>query len=416
VIALCIFALALAGIAAAESDPGTEPLDPAVHLSFNEGSGNYALDVSGNGNPGLIYGATRIEDGGCGREIALNGYDNYVAIPYTSQNHPEKVVTVSAWFYIDTYTRQVLISTHENGGYRLAFDDGNDLWWTVNVEGRGDVSVPVQHESIPLRQWHYVTGTYDGNNLKLYLDGVLRNQADAPGTIHYTWKNYVLLGAEAGVADRPDPGCPGYFRGGLDEVRIYNAAIPYGRVIEDKLSCSQEPGTTPLVIPVRDIKPCRPASGSLTLAGGESAIRVLSFDDRVQNGTWHVNLPPGSTLVLRARDYYQEVYPDAWYIGIADRTEVLAKAVAFPNTNNAPVKGVIESGNATVTIRYFDGAGRFPAQVELRFECISPPVPFVPQNVLTNPIIVIYSASWATLIAIVAVILWLHVKRRKEGK
>ncbi|MGB9175317.1 MAG: hypothetical protein WCB46_01090, partial [Methanoregula sp.] len=34
------------------------------------------------------------------------------------------------------------------------------------------------------------------------------------------------------------------------------------------------------------------------------------------------------------------------------------------------------------------------------------------KNILENPIIVIYSASWATLVAILLVIIWLH--RRKK--
>jgi hypothetical protein len=48
--------------------------------------------------------------------------------------------------------------------------------------------------------------------------------------------------------------------------------------------------------------------------------------------------------------------------------------------------------------------------------CTAPPPiiqqPFHP--IFSNPIIVIYTASWATLIALVLVILWL--RRRNKGK
>ena len=46
---------------------------------------------------------------------------------------------------------------------------------------------------------------------------------------------------------------------------------------------------------------------------------------------------------------------------------------------------------------------------------MSPQIPpmITPQNI-ANPIIVIYSASWATLVAVLLVIIWLH--RRRSGQ
>ena len=61
----------------------------------------------------------------------------------------------------------------------------------MNLVGTGDVSVAVLHEGITPRQWHYVTGTYDGNILKIYLDGVLRNQVNASGTIDH--QNTIIM-------------------------------------------------------------------------------------------------------------------------------------------------------------------------------------------------------------------------------
>jgi hypothetical protein len=69
-----------------------------------------------------------------------------------------------------------------------------------------------------------------------------------------------------------------------------------------------------------------------------------------------------------------------------------------------------------VTIRYFDGKERFPARVAVQFESVpSPPLLIVPQNLFANPIIIIYSASWATLIALIVVVVWLH-RRKKERR
>lgn len=393
--------------------------EPGLYFNFNEGSGIYAIDTSGNGNTGTMHGVSRFENGGCGGAAFFNGINNYIEIPFSSQNHPASEITVSLWFYSDSYEPQVLLSTYEDGGYRLAFDDGEDLWWTVNLERLGDVSIPIQHESIQLHQWHQVTGTYDGHSLKVYLDGILRNRLNATGAIHYQYNNYVTAGADAGFYNRTDQNCPLYFHGGLDEVRIYPVALTYGQAMDDRFRCSQEPAAPPheILIRNRTLSSCTETSGLVNLGANEVVTRILSFTSQTENATWEVALPPGSTLVVKARDLYSISYPDAWYIEISDPKERITRSIAFPNTNNAPVKGVIPSGNASVLIRYFDGRERFPAQVAVQFESVTPKTPVIPPRTILNyPIIVIYSASWVTLIAIIVVMVWLHFRKNKTKK
>jgi hypothetical protein len=404
--------------ACAHTDNSYSAAEPTVYFNFNEGSGNYVLDLSNNGNAGTLYGASRLENGACGRAISFNGINNYAEIPFSSQNHPQKEITVSLWFYTDSFEPRVVISTYEDGGYRLGFDDGNDLWWTINLEGTGEVSIPVQHESISRRKWHQVTGTYDGQTLKVYLDGVLRNQRNATGVIHYEYNNYIMLGADAGSYNLTDQNCPQYFRGGLDEVRIYPVALTYGQVMDDRFRCSQEPvaPSEDFLIQTPPVSSCAVTSGSVIIGVNDVASRILSFTNQTETGVWNVTLPPGSTLVVKAKDFYSMSYPDAWYIEIADENGRITRSIAFPNTHNAPVKGVVPSGNATLRVKYFDGRERFPARVAIQFESIAPlPPPIAPPTILNYPIIVIYSASWATLIAIILVMIWLH-RRRKQGE
>jgi hypothetical protein len=415
----CLILLCIISGAYAYTDNSYPVSDPGLYFNFNEGSGDYALDVSGNGNAGTMHGVSRLENGGCGRAVFFNGINDYVEIPFSSKNHPAKEITVSLLFYTDSFEPQVLISSYEDGGYRLGFDDGNDLWWTINLERRGEVSIPVQHEGISLHQWHQVTGTYDGETLKVYLDGVLRNQLNAPGSIHYEYNNYIMLGADAGVYNLTDLNCPQYFRGGLDEVRIYPVALTYGQVMDDRFSCSQEPfaPSRDFVVQMQPSSSCSVASGSVLLGQNEVTSRTLSFSNQTENGTWNVALPPGSTLVVRGEDFYSVSYPDAWYIELSDENGRITRSIEFPNTNNAPIKGVVPSGNATVRIKYFDGKERFPAKVAIRFESIAPPpLPPAPQTILNYPIIVIYTASWATLIAIILVMVWLHRRKQRGGK
>jgi hypothetical protein len=411
----CFVLLCLISSACAFSDDSHFVPEPVVYFNFNEGSGNYALDASGNGNAGTMHGVSRLENGGCGWAVFFNG-NNYVEIPFSSQNHPTEEITVSLLFYTDSFEPQVLLSSYEDGGYRLGFDDGNDLWWTINLEKRGEVSIPVHREGISPHQWHQVTGTYDGQIMKVYLDGVLRNQVNATGAIHYEYNNYIMLGADAGVYNLPDQNCPQYFRGGLDEFRIYPVALTYGQVMDDRFSCSQEPVTPSkdFFVQTQPMSSCAVTSGSVILGPNESTSRILSFSNQTQNGIWNVTLLPDSTLIVKARDFYSGSYPDAWYIEMSDEKERITRSIAFPNTNNAPIVGVVPSGNATVRVKYFNGSEQFPAKVAIQFESIAPlPPPVAPQTILNYPIIVIYSASWVTLIAIVLVMVWLHRRKNK---
>lgn len=416
-LAICIVLLALVGCVQGAQVRSAASADPAVYLDFNEGSGTTALDASGHGNAGTITGATRTESGGCGGALLFNGDGDYVSIPFTTLNHPEKEITVSAWFYVDSFAPQTLVSGYNNGGYWLGFGDGNDLWWVIDTRDSGIVSVPVQHEGITPGQWHHVTGSYDGETMKIYLDGALRNRANATGPIRYEYANYVMLGTDAGEADSPDATCPKTLTGGLDEVRIYDTALGYGQVMDDRFRCSAEPGTVTVVNTTRTLPACTASSGSLSVSPGQPVTRTLTFTNVSENGTWVVSVPPGSKLVVSARDLYAANYPDAWYVEIDDGKTRLDRSISFPNTNNAPVEGVVQSGNATVIIRYFDGNNRFPSSVRVTFQDVAMPPPrpqIIPASILSNPGIVIYSASWATLIAVLVVVIWLHRRKNKR--
>ena len=406
----------IAGVYAAPDITIPSP-EPVVYLNMNEGSGQYLLDLSGNGNSGTIHNASRTGNSACSGGLQLSGVNDYVAIPYSSKNHPDKEITVDLWFAIYSYDRQVLISSYKDGGYRMAFDDGGDLWWTVNSAKSGDISVPIQHEYIPPNQWHHVAGTYDGRTAKIYLDGVLRNTVNASGPIHYTYKNYVMLGVDAGAVDRPDPQCNGYMKGGLDEVRIHNRALTYGEVMDDRFSCTQEPVPLTYEKTIRALPAeCTYLSSAFALNGGEVMVHRVIVSDPLQQAVWHVQVQPGSTIKVDVKDAYSQVYPDSWYVEIDDGATRLTRSVAFPNTLNSPSEAVIPSGNATVIVRYFDGVNRFPSSAFVNVRC-TVPAPIIqepPNPIFSNPIIVIYSASWATLIAIVLVIFWL--RRRNKGK
>jgi hypothetical protein len=417
VLAACLLVMILAAAAPAGA-AGIDTADPVVYLNFNEGSGLVALDASGHGNAGTIHNASR-EIGGCGGAVVFDREYGFVSIPYRTANHPEKEVTVSLFFFADPAAGpQDILSTCHDGGWCLGFGDGGDLWWTVHTRDDGEVAVSVQREGITPGVWHHLAGMYDGKTVKVYLDGVLRNSANATGPIVYTVPNYIIAGAQAGAAGAPDPACPRSFRGGIDELRIYDRAVPYTRIMDDRFGCPQELVMPAVTFPAGSEAgtSCAAHSGSLVLGPEESAMRRVTVPDKTTTGTWQVAVRPGSVLEVQVLDRNQEANPDAWYVEIADGGGRIDRSIAFPNTRNTPVDGIIRDGNATVSIRYFDGRERFPASADVRFTTgPAPVIPEPPKTILNYPIIVIYSASWATLIALILVFVWLR-KRHRERK
>jgi hypothetical protein len=357
-----------------------------------------------------------VDNNECVKALVLDGNASYVSIPYTPANHPSDAITVSLWFYVNDTTPQTLISTYDNGGgYKLGFDEGNDLWWTLGLDNPGgDVSVIIPHENIAPGQWHQVTGSYDGQTAKIYLDGILRNQVNATGVIRYIDNNSIQIGADAGAADSPDQNVQHYLTGGIDEVRIYSRALSYGEVMDDRFQCTAAPGTGILSLPT-STPPAFLTSGTLQLGVEETAIKRLTFSNQSDQGIWHVAVPSGSQLTVGAVDAYPGTYADEWYVELKDQDTRLTRVVAFPVAFNAPATGIIESGNATVLLHYFGGPARFPASVSVTFTCtkIESPVSSLPKVIFEYPTIAIYSASWATLIALVVVIVWAHKRRNR---
>jgi hypothetical protein len=83
-------------------------------------------------------------------------------------------------------------------------------------------------------QWHAVTGTYDGSNARLYVDGVLVPGAQGgagSGAIRYGGS--LQQHSAFGVGAYPDAGtCPdnSKFPGSIDEVRVHNRALTAGEI------------------------------------------------------------------------------------------------------------------------------------------------------------------------------------------
>lgn len=99
--------------------------------------------------------------------------------------------------------------------YNTQFDDYNGVYTKVSA------SVPTPENWAD--NWHHVAGTYDGENLKLYIDGA-EAAAAADTTGIAGGGNAVGIGADI-TYDAQNPNVPANFKGLIDSVRVYGRAL-----------------------------------------------------------------------------------------------------------------------------------------------------------------------------------------------
>lgn len=193
---------------------------------LNDG-GTLVWDYSDNGNHGILTNMDPATDwvaGKFGYALDFDGVDDYADVP----NSPElnnQYVTFLVWVQcgITNYTDDAHIVNKYNTNPAtviLYIDDADDTFkFGVRLDGaEGAVQKVAANVAVDLN-WHQVAGTYDGDNIKLYIDGVLQTDINSSsGTIDIDNPNIL------GIAHRPVTG-GFYFNGLIDNICVYNRAL-----------------------------------------------------------------------------------------------------------------------------------------------------------------------------------------------
>jgi hypothetical protein len=200
------------------------------YWNFNEGTGIIVHDSSGNGNDGEIVGDTQWVNGVEGTGLLLNG-DDIVAIPDNSVLNPSQI-TLCCWVKLNRLAYGNGYEWNQSQMFICKGGDGTSGNYLLCQCGDNPESVfmgfqigPWQNGNyleayFPLEtdHWYFVTGTYDGNIMKIYLDGVILLSKEV-GNISVGNGSPLYFGYNDAV------GFPYYLDGVLDEERVYNKAL-----------------------------------------------------------------------------------------------------------------------------------------------------------------------------------------------
>ena len=189
------------------------------HWGFDEGRGTTLGDSSGKGNHGRIEGAKWVKSGD-GYALEFDGLDDFVDCGNDLSLDIRGPLTLAAWI------RPSTASPKEPGvvgkyfeSYALTLYRGG-CWWYIS-SGGNNLKAPLK-----TGQWHHVVGTFDGRDMRLYVNGVEHGRKKSKFRNVASGKNF-LMGRIV-----PDPAAKnaasqarGHFHGALDEVKVYRRAL-----------------------------------------------------------------------------------------------------------------------------------------------------------------------------------------------
>jgi hypothetical protein len=178
-----------------------------------------ALDASDNMLDGVIMGDPNFVEGVAGMAMDLDGVDDYVDCGNDPIIDAISEISVSAWLNIRAI----------NTAWQAAVVKGENAWrlGNVNLDPRFHFGITIWNApdtasvdgaiEVGFDEWHHVTGTFDGANISVYLDGVLDTSAPTTEPIGISATN-VFIGDNSESPGR-------YWDGLIDEVMIYQRAL-----------------------------------------------------------------------------------------------------------------------------------------------------------------------------------------------
>jgi hypothetical protein len=207
--------------------------------------------LNGSYGSAVVLGATGLTSANSAAAAFPGGdYDASLigSVAPAAQLQP-KYVSVETWVDAASYNTsnryQPIVSYgryHSGTSYQLTITPINQFYFSIHTAAASP-SIVAKTPSAPGRIFHLV-GTYDGANLKLYVNGVLEGQGAASGAIDYSGLySWTGLAIGSGYDALPNHPLENY-AGTIGDVSIYNFALTPAQVMNHYLSGVKAPPIT----------------------------------------------------------------------------------------------------------------------------------------------------------------------------
>jgi len=182
-----------------------------------EGAGSLIRDASMYHNNGTITGASWSQLASGLQVLDFDGTDDNIIVP---DNVAFDVTTLSVelWFKPSRLFKGDLCmkgtGTLNLDWFLFQDDSGDGVWFSCGSWG-GD-NFAKHDDFLVIDTWYHIVGVYDGTNVKLYTNGIWRDDANAPLAPVLTASDVYIGERYSGTYD---------FQGSIALVRIYNRVL-----------------------------------------------------------------------------------------------------------------------------------------------------------------------------------------------
>ena len=202
-----------------------------MHLGFDDieyrADGWWTADTSENTNDGRVYGG-KLVDGIIGKAIKLDSTSEPEFVTVADDDTLDAdIVTICAWIKTD----------HKDDFWNRILDKGWDTAYNLCIGGefkkvRHSSQLYIECMGISLdskqevvdSKWHFVTATFDGSSMSLFIDGKLDNKTKLKKPMSLKHNDVDIHIGKLAVPEKP-PYDKAYFNGMIDELRLYNRVL-----------------------------------------------------------------------------------------------------------------------------------------------------------------------------------------------
>jgi iron-sulfur cluster repair protein YtfE (RIC family) len=189
-----------------------------------------ANDESGNNLNGTVNGANLTTDRflKSNKAYSLNGVSSFISIPANSKILPSQL-TLAVWVSIPVeYSGNNVVGRIIRSrffGYALTYRTDDDLVnfevWTNSSASSSSICYS-QNKKMNDGIWHLIVGTFDGKDIRLFVDGVELGKVTTPNSsIFYSSDGFIYFGRDGNNSSSETA----LFQGKIDDIAIYNRAL-----------------------------------------------------------------------------------------------------------------------------------------------------------------------------------------------
>ena len=196
--------------------------DVVGYWSFDEASGSNFRDNAGVNNSGVVARDARLGRAGrYGKGLELDGNQDYgeVAADNTELDFDSRsAITIAGWFNPRQHAARSF-TVYRNDSYYLTMLNGRPAFYGYGLSNPGYHTATT---ALALNTWSHVAATYDGTNVRIYINGNQVHQAATSGSFRADTTPLIFGHKTTSLDDA--------FNGFIDEVVIARRALTQNEI------------------------------------------------------------------------------------------------------------------------------------------------------------------------------------------